>query len=85
MGQHNPHREHVPATNLENGLSKCVNFVQNCDAKPVIVGHNILNFDSSFSFAEIRSLTNICRKVASFLDMLGKCLIKKEVGHFKQT
>lgn len=64
MGQHKPHGEHVPATNLENGLSICVNFVENCDAKPVIVGHNILNFDS-FSFAEIRSLTYICRKFAS--------------------
>lgn len=70
MGQHNPHGEHVPATNLENGLSKCVNFVQNCDAKPVIVGHNILNFFICRDPVSYKHLKKICKS-------LGKCLIKE--------
>lgn len=75
----------MPATNLENELSKRVNFVENCDAKSVIAGHNILNFDSYFSFAEIRSLTNICRKFAKSSGHVRKVFDKKEVGYFKQT
>lgn len=90
MGQLTLHGECVPATNLENGLSKFIDFVQNCDAKPVIVGHNIQNFDLPilrFHLQRSGHFQTFVDNVQGFLDtyrLAGKVFDKKVVGNFKQ-
>lgn len=83
MGQLTLHGECVPATNLENGLSKFIDFVQNCDAKPVIVGHNIQNFDLPilrFHLQRSGHFQTFVDNVQGFLDtyrLAGKVFDKK--------
>ncbi|XP_062621019.1 uncharacterized protein LOC134282637 [Saccostrea cucullata] len=90
MGQLTLHGEPVPSTSQVDGLTQFVDFVRDCESKPVIVGHNIQNFDLPILQYHLQRhglLKQFVENVLGFLDtykLAKKVFDKKTMGNFKQ-
>ncbi|XP_061172640.1 uncharacterized protein LOC133191040 [Saccostrea echinata] len=90
MGQLTLHGEPVPSTDQVSGLTQFVDFTTDCASKPVIVGHNIQNFDLPILQYHLQRhglLKRFDENVLGFLDtykLAQKVFDKKTMGNFKQ-